>query len=225
MQKVFISWSGGKDSSYACYLARKSGMDVRYLLNMMDEKGEWSFVHRFPLEVLKQQSEATGIPLLHSPSTMNTYEDDFTRNIEKMKKDGVEGGVFGDIDLEEHREWVENICKRSGVYAHLPMWGLSQDAVMADFIAQGFKAVIIACNEKYFGEEWLGRQVDKKFFNQLKEMQKTSDVSTCGEAGEYHTLVTDGPIFSKRIKILKTENRYNNGYWFLEIQKSELRDR
>lgn len=224
--KVFTSWSGGKDSTYACYLAVKSGMEMCCLLNMANEKGEWSFVHRFPPEVLEQQSQATGIPVLRRPSTWTTYEDDFTAAIDQMKKIyGIQGGIFGDIDLEEHREWVEKICARSGLKAHLPMWGLSQDDILADFIDQGFKAVVIACNEKYFGEETLGRVVDRDFFAMLKDMQKTTGVSTCGEAGEYHTLVTDGPIFRKRIEILETANRYNNGYWFLEIQKSKLTDK
>jgi diphthine-ammonia ligase len=225
MQKVFTSWSGGKDSCYACYKAIQSGLDVRYLVNMMDEKGEWSWVHRIPLDVLKQQSQAIGIPLVHSPSTMPTYEDDFKKVILELKKDGVEGGVFGDIDLDEHREWVERICSVSGVTAHLPLWGLSQDDIMADFIALGFEAIIVAHNEKYFGEEWLGRKVDSDFLAHLSELAKETDITPCGEAGEYHTLVTDGPVFNQRLEILETENRYNNGYWFLEIQKSELKDK
>jgi diphthine-ammonia ligase len=225
MQKVFTSWSGGKDSCYACYKAIQNGMDVRFLMNMMDEKGEWSWFHRFPLEVLKQQSAAMDIPLLHNPSTLNTYEDDFTRAITTMKKEGIEGGVFGDIETDHHRQWVEDICARSGVTAHLPLWHLSQDDIMDDFIGQGFVAVITACNEKYFGEEWLGGKLDTDFLADVAEMQKTTDVTPCGEMGEYHTLVIDGPIFQKRIEIQETANRYNNGYWFLEIQKSELRDK
>jgi len=202
-------------------------MDVRFIMNMMDENDEWSFVHRFPVEVLKQQSEASGTPLLHNPSSMKTYEDDFTRVISEMKEKGnIEAGVFGDIDLDEHREWVENICRRSEIDAVLPLWGMSQDEILTDFTKQGFHAVIIACNEKYLGEEWLGRNIDGAFYNHLKEMQeKKSDITTCGEAGEYHTLVLDAPFFSQRIEILQTEHRYHNGYWFLEIQKSKLIDK
>ncbi|HEY94049.1 MAG TPA: diphthine--ammonia ligase [Dehalococcoidia bacterium] len=223
MERVFTSWSGGKDSCYSCYKAIRNGMDVRFLINMMDESGRWSFVHRFPLSVLQQQSEALGIPLLYKRTGNNLYAVVFTGAIEEMKKDGVEGGVFGDIDLEEHREWVENICQESGIKAFLPLWQMSQDDVIADFIGSGFVSVIIACNEKYLGEEWLGRKVDNDFISHLKELQKTTDVTVCGESGEYHTLVIDGPIFNKRIDIQQTVNRYNNGYWFLEIQKSELK--
>jgi diphthine-ammonia ligase len=225
MQKVFISWSGGKDSCYSCYKAIQNGMDVRFLMNMMNENGTWSFVHRFPLSVLQQQSDALDIRLLHHPTGEDPYAVAFTRTIEEMKKDGIEGGVFGDIDLDEHREWVENICHESGIEACLPLWGMSQDDVMTGFLGLGFVAIIIACNEKYLGEEWLGRKVDEAFISHLKEVQKTTDITVCGESGEYHTLVIDGPIFKKCVEIQETVNRYNNGYWFLEIQKSELKDK
>jgi len=200
-------------------------MDVRFLINMMDESGTWSFVHRLPLEVLQHQSEALEIPLLHRLTGQDPYAVVFTRAIEEMKKDGIEGGVFGDIDLDQHREWVENICHKSGIKAHLPLWGMSQDDVIAEFIELGFMSIIIACNEKYLGEEWLGRQVDDDFITHLEELRKTTDLTICGEAGEYHTLVIDGPMFKKRIEIQDAVNRYNNGYWFLEIQKSELKDK
>lgn len=225
MEKVFTSWSGGKDGCFACYRAMKSGLDVRFLMNMMDENDEWSWFHRFPREVLKQQSAAMEIPLIHNPSTLDTYEDDFTRAIEIMKKDGVEGGVFGDIETDHHRKWVEDICVRSGITAYLPLWHLSQDDIMNDFIGLGFIAVITACNKDYFGEEWLGRKLNKDFLADIVEMQKTTDVTTCGEMGEFHTLVIDGPIFKKCIEIQETVNRFNNGYWFLEIRKSELREK
>jgi diphthine-ammonia ligase len=225
MPKVFTSWSGGKDGCYACYLAMKEGMEVRYLLNMMDEKGEWSWFHRFPPEVLKQQAAAMNIALLDNPSTLDTYEDDFTRAVAVMKKDGVEGGVFGDIETDHHRKWVEDICARSDITPCLPLWHMSQDDIMDDFIGQGFVAVITACNRDYFGEEWLGRKLDGDFLADIREMQKTTDVTTCGEMGEFHTLVVDGPIFNRRIEIQETANRFNNGYWFLEIRKSELKDK
>jgi uncharacterized protein (TIGR00290 family) len=225
MQKVFTSWSSGKDGCYACYMAMNSGLDVKYLLNMMDAKEEWSWVHRIPLKVLEQQAEAMGLTLAHGPSTPDTYEDDYTAVISRLKKYGVEGGVFGDIDGDDHRKWVEDICERSGIEAYLPLWHLSQDDILADFIKQGFEAVIVACNEKYLGEEFLGRKIDNDFVSELSEMAKTTDITACGENGEFHTLVISGPIFNRKIELRETVNRYNNGYWFLEISKSRLVDK
>ena len=225
MKKAFTSWSGGKDGCYACYLAGKNGLDVRYIMTMADDKGQWSQFHRFPLETLQQQADALGVKLLHQHSTLDTYEDDFVTGVTEMKKDGIEVGIFGDIETDHHRKWVEDICARSNVEAYLPLWHMSQDAIMKDFIGQGFVAVITACNEKYMGEEWLGRVLDEKFLADIAEMQKTCDITPCGEYGEFHTMVIDGPIFEKRIEIQETVNRFNNGYWFLEIHKSELKDK
>ncbi len=225
MKKVYVSWSGGKDSCYAAWLAKQNGLDVTYFMNMMNEDGKWSFVHRFPASVLEQQAEAAGVKLLRTPAGSDTYADDYTRAIETMKADGIEGGVFGDIDLEGHREWVVNICERSGIEAFLPAWGMAQDTALKNIIESGIEAVIVACNEKYFGEEWLGRKIDKGFFATVKEMQATSDITTCGETGEYHTLVVNAPLFTKKLEILKAEHRHHDGYWFLEIQDSKLVDK
>lgn len=225
MKKAFTSWSGGKDGCYACYLAMKNGMDIRYIMTMSDNKGEWSMFHRFPPAVVQQQADALGVKLQNTQSTLDTYEDDFTRGIAVMKQDGIECGVFGDIDTDHHRKWVEDICTRSNIEAYLPLWKMDQDEILCDFINQGFVAVITACNENYMGEEWLGRKLDERFLTDIAEMQKTTDITTCGENGEFHTVVIDGPIFGKRIEIRQTANRFNNGYWFLEIQKSELVDK
>jgi diphthine-ammonia ligase len=225
MQRVFVSWSGGKDSCFACYQAFRDGLDVGYLVNMMDEDGTWSWIHRFSGELLDKQSRAVGIPLVRKPSTMPTYEADFKNIIFELKKDGVEGGVFGDIDLDEHREWVERICRQADITPHLPLWGLSQEELLKDFIGLGFEAIIVVTKADLFGEEWLGRKVDMDFLAHLSEMAKTKEITPSGEAGEYHTIVIEGPIFKQRVEILQTENKFNNGYWFLEIQKSELKDK
>ena len=107
MQQVFTSWSGGKDSCFACYRAVTSGLKVSYLLNMLNEDGKRSWTHGLSTELLEMQSQAIGIPLVQKRSTMATYETDFMDVILALKKEGIRGGVFGDIDLEEHRERVE----------------------------------------------------------------------------------------------------------------------
>lgn len=225
MQKVFISWSGGKDSCFACYQAMQNGLEVRYLVNMMDEDGKWSWVHRLSTGLLEQQSQATGIPLVQRRSTMPTYETDFKNVILDLKKEGVEGGVFGDIDFDEHREWVERICREADITPHLPLWGLSQEQIMRDFVSLGFEAIVVVTKSDLLGEEWLGQKVDPDFLTRLSELSKTKHITPCGEAGEYHTVVIDGPIFKQRIEILETDHKFNNGYWFLEILKTELRDK
>jgi len=223
MQEVFTSWSGGKDSCYACYLAAQSGLKIRYLLNMISEDGKSSRSHGLAIEVLQVQSQALEIPLVQRRTTWDNYEANFKSMLCAFKAEGIKDGVFGDIDLEGHREWVERVCQQAGITPHLPLWGLSQEKILKDFIELGFEAVIVAAKADLFGEEWLGRKVDLDFLSYLSELAKTKDITPCGEAGEYHTLVIDGPIFKQRIGILETNKAFRDERWFLEILKSELK--
>ncbi len=222
MRQVFVSWSGGKDCCFACYKAAASGLKVRYLVNMITEDGKRSWTHGLLAELLEMQSQAIGIPLVQRRSTMATYEADFKDVVLPLKKEGIRGGVFGDIDLEEHREWVERICREVDVTPHLPLWGLSQEKILGDFIGLGFEAIIVVAKADLFGEEWLGRKVDLDFLAHLFELQQTRGISLSGEAGEYHTLVTDGPLFNQRLEIPEANKVLREGYWFLEILRGEL---
>lgn len=225
MHPVFISWSGGKDSCFACYRAAGAGLSVRYLLNMTDEDGRHSWIHRLSVELLEMQAQAIGIPLLARKSTMTTYETDFRNAILTLKKEGIRGGVFGDIDLDEHKEWVDRVCQQADVTSHLPLWGLSQEQIMRDFIGLGFEAIIVAAKADLFGEEWLGHKVDEEFLSYISELSRTTEITPCGEAGEYHTLVVNGPLFRQRLEILEANKTTRDGHRFLEILKSEVRSK
>ncbi len=223
MQPVFTSWSGGKDSCLACYQANARGLKVRYLANMITEDGKCSWTHGQSAELLQAQSQAIGIPLVQRRTTGDNYEAEFKKMLFTLKQDGIEGGVFGDIDFDEHRQWVERVCGEVNITPHLPLWGESQDKILRDFVALGFEAVVVVARADLFGEEWLGRKVDLDFLKLLDELRETKDITPCGEAGEYHTFVTDGPLFKQQIEILETNKVLREGHWFLEILRCNLR--
>lgn len=222
MHRVFTSWSGGKDSCFACYQATASGLEVGYLLNMITEDGKRSWTHGQSAQVLQTQSQAVGIPLVQRRTTMDNYEAEFKNVLLGIKQDGVTGGIFGDIDFEEHRQWINKVCQEVNITPHLPLWGESQEKILRDFIALGFEAVIVVTKADLLGEEWLGRKVDLDFLTHLDELKETMDITLCGEAGEYHTFVTDGPLFNHRIEILDANKVLREGHWFLEILRCEL---
>ncbi len=223
MQKVFISWSGGKDSCLAGYLAITSGLEVCYLANTVTEDGKRSRSHGQPAEVLQLQSQAIGIPLVQRRTTRDNYEAEFKSMLRTLKAEGIEGGVFGDIDFNEHRQWIDRVCQEVNITPHLPLWEQSQDKIMRDFVALGFEAIVVATMPDLLGEEWLGRKVDLDFIKDLEKLAETKKITPCGEAGEYHTLVTDGPLFKQRVEVLETSKVLRDGRWFLEVLKSELR--
>jgi len=212
--KVISSWSGGKDSCLACHKAMEDGMEVSYLLNMAVDGRS----HGLDRRLIEAQSQAIGIPLVQRVVSWNTYEEEFKKALRELKEKGVEGGVFGDIDLQEHRDWVENTCAGVGVKAFLPLWKRDRRELLNEFISAGFKAVVVCVRSDVLEERWIGRTVDKEFVEELSKV----NVDLCGEAGEYHTFVIDGPIFKKKIEILETRRVKRDGKCFFDILRHRL---
>lgn len=217
--KVFASWSGGKESCLACFNAIASGLKVSHLLNMVTMDAKKSMTHGISSELLALQSRAIGIPIIQQRTTWSDYERDFRKAIMGLKKEGVEGGVFGDIDIQEHRDWVERICAESNIKPILPLWWRSRRKLLSDFITAGFEAVVVAAKADIFEREWVDHRVDEEL---VEHLEKLLGVDICGEYGEYHTFVVNGPIFKNSIKILACSKVLRDGYWFLNISKYKL---
>jgi diphthine-ammonia ligase len=218
--KVVASWSGGKESCFACYKAIQEGFDVSYLLTMMANEDRSNF-HMLNSELLDAQSQAIGIPIVKWKTTPDTYEQEFKKALRQMKAEGVKGLVTGDIyEVPLHEEgWLDRVCKEVGLKPIKPLWGCNTKQVLSDFIDEGFEATVIIVKTEVMGEEWLGRKVNKEF---LGDLLKVGTIDPCGERGEYHTYVTNGPLFKKRIRILETKKMTRNGYGYLDIKRYEI---
>ena len=216
--KVFCSWSGGKDCCLACYEAISEGFEVTRLLNMISQDGERSRSHGLRSELIRAQSEAVGIPVLQRGASWESYETEFKKAISQLKREGIEGGVFGDIDLDAHREWIERVCAELSIKPILPLWRGDREKLLRRFIELGFEAIVVAVKEEISGLQWLGRKVDEKFLDDAKRV----GIDLCGEEGEYHTFVIDGPIFLKRIKVIETEKVKRGERIFLDILSYRL---
>ena len=199
-------------------------MDVRYLANTITDDGKRSCSHGLSAEVIRMQSEAMGIPVLQRRTTGETYEAEFISMLRTFRQEGIEGGVFGDIDFNEHRQWIERVCQAANITPHLPLWLESQDKIVREFIDAGFEAIVVAARADLFGEDILGRKIDADFLNYLDELRQSRniDITPCGEAGEFHTLVIDGPLFKQRVEIKETRKVTRDERWFLEILKTDL---
>lgn len=219
MAKAFVSWSGGKDSCLAYYRALQKGMDVCLLFNMATEDGTRSRSHGLSKEVLNMQAQAVGLPLVQSQATWTDYEAEFEKALLALRETGITDGVFGDIDLDEHRQWVEQVCHRCGIKPHLPLWGDNQDSLLREFLDAGFRAIIIVTRADMMGEGWLGRELDSAF---IADLEACGNITPCGEAGEYHTLVIDGPSFNKSLMITEAEKMLRGDHWFMDIKKAAL---
>ncbi len=223
---VISSWSGGKDSCLACYRALKQGYSVKYLLNFISKEYKRCCFHGIEAELLALQTRLIGIPLVQkevSPD-MKEYEKEFKQAVGGLKAKGIEAMVFGDVYLEEHKSWVERVSKDLEIQPIQPLWGIAPDEIVEDFIQLGFKAIVVSCKAKNLGREFIGRLVDRDFLKELKKRQ----ICPCGENGEFHTFVIDGPIFRKRIEIIKSRPILKKGFWkhwFLDIQEYIVKDK
>ena len=220
--KVVASWSGGKDSCYAYYLATQQGYEVISLLTMMMSETKSNF-HMIPSGILDAQSDAIGIPLVKQKATPETYENDFKGALLKLKAKGAEGLVTGDIyEVAGHEEgWLGRVLKEVGLKPIKPLWMGDTKQIYLDYLKTGFKATVVRTKLEKLGVEWLGRTLDKKFYD---DILKLGNVDPCGEGGEYHTVVTDGPTFKKKIEILETQkHKLDGGFGYLEIKRFEVK--
>ena len=223
MERVFASWSGGKDCCLALHRARLSGLDVRYLANTVTADGQRSCSHGMAAGVIKKQAEALVIPIFQQPTGKDDYEARFVEMLKFFQTQGITGGVFGDIDFNAHREWIERVCASAGMTPHLPLWLEDQRRLVEEFIDLGYVAVVVAVKAEILGEEFLGRKLDRQFLDELAGLNR--GITPCGEAGEFHTLVLDGPLFKKRLEITASEKVTRGDHHFLEILGVEIKNK
>jgi diphthine-ammonia ligase len=208
------SWSGGKDSCYALMQAIKNRYTASVLLNVLNEEGAISRSHGIPSGILQLQAKAAGLPIDLIASSWTDYEVNFTAVLCRLKETyKLSHAVFGDIDLQPHREWEEKVCANAGLTALLPLWQQDREQLVKQMIHAGIKAIIVSCNET-LGADFLGRLIDEQCVTDLKR----TGVDVCGENGEFHTLVIDCPFFSKPVDVKIEEKIKHEKYWFTQLQ-------
>ena len=211
--KAVVSWTGGKDGCYACYKAMAEGYQITHLLNFRNMKNTGS--HELNPVIIRAQSEALGIALLQRD--FFSYEQEFKYAILDLRAKGeqIDAAVFGHI--ETHKKLVDRICTDLDIDLLLPLWKHNSKKILKEILDCGFEVIVVSVKDGLLGREWLGRRIDEKFINDLSNLDESIDA--CGENGEFHTLVIDGPIFEKRILISGSEQELRDGYWFLNVKE------
>ncbi len=212
-RSFFCSWSGGKDSCLALYNAIKNGGKPRALFTMLAEDGKTSRSHGLPKPLIEKQAESLGIQPVFRSASWQEYESQFILALEEFKKNGIEVGVFGDIDIEEHLAWVRRVCEIVGIQPVHPLWKRDRRELLDKFIGSGFAARIVVVNENKLDKRFLGKAIDARAIPEMEQ----AGIDPCGELGEYHTVVTDGPIFSSKVEVKQAGQEYHDGYWFLRM--------
>ena len=208
------SWSGGKDSAMAYYRAMKAGGIPKRLLTMFEEGEERSKSHALPFEVVEAQAERLGVPLMIRGADWTSYEGQFLDAMEECIELGVSHGVFGDIDLEDHLKWVQKTCEKVGMEAVHPLWMEPRRKILEELVEAGFEAYVVVVNTKMMPARYIGRKYTLELMDELEAL----GIDSCGESGEFHTVVIDGPIFKERVPVVFSGQHERDGYVFLDVE-------
>jgi uncharacterized protein (TIGR00290 family) len=218
MERTAISWSGGKDSCLAAWKTVRAGAKIDYLLNTVRRDSDRVAFHGVRAELVEAQARSMNIPLIQRKVGDDDYREVFVASLAELKARGVGEMVFGDIDVRQNREWCEGVCKEVGFRSHFPLWGADQRDLLSEFLAAGFRALTVCVDADFFGEADLAKTLDDIWLSRLDEGRKTGTGSThCGENGEYHTFVYDGPLFIHPINLIPGKHVFKTNHWLVDL--------
>jgi diphthine-ammonia ligase len=214
--RAAISWSGGKDSCAALHRTRDE-FDVVAMLTMCDESAARSRSHGLRPEVLDAQAQRLGLRRVTRSCTWATYNAAFAEALAELASAGLTHVIFGDILFAEHRRWAEDMCAPHGMVAVEPLFGSSTTVLFDEWIASGAEAIIVTARAEFLDDSWIGRPLRSGMRDELTRL----GVDPCGERGEYHTLVTNSPLFDRAIAIEHGERVQRSGCWALDVRIAE----
>ena len=223
-EKVSLSWSVGKDCSYALYkILFSETYEVVSLHTTIDAQSKTVGLHGIKENLVVRQSEILKIPLekiyLNISGSTSSYEETVVQYYKNLRSKGVDKIISGDIFLEDLRKYKEDLCASAGIEMVFPLWGSDTKDLIKDFIQKGFKAKICAINSKHFSQDHLGKELDLHFIKNL-----SASIDPCGEFGEYHTFTYHGPIFPKAVPFLPG-SIYGEDYNFKTSDNKQIKSR
>lgn len=193
-----MNWSSGKDSALTLHRLIQSGKKPELLLTTISKEEQRVGMHGLRRELLEQQAESIGIPLkiieLSSSTDHEAYNKLMSETMDELKAKGFDTAVFGDIFLEDLKEYRESQLAKVGIKGEFPLWKEDTRALIKEFVDSGLRSVIVSAAEEHFNRDFVGIEIDADFVNKLP-----TAVDPCGENGEFHSFCYDGPIFEKAI--------------------------
>ncbi|WP_024544883.1 ATP-binding domain-containing protein [Picosynechococcus sp. NKBG15041c] len=216
-KKILMSWSSGKDSAWALYtLQQNPDFEVVGLFCTINKEFDRISMHGVRIELLQKQAESLDLPLeiieIPYPCRNIEYEKIMGDFVERVKSNGVEYFAFGDLFLEDVRNYREEKLKGSGIQPIFPIWGIPTEKISREMVKNGLKTITICVDSKRIPDKFLGKIFDDNFLDALPET-----IDPCGENGEFHTFVYDAPMFKKPIEITIGERFARENFVYVDI--------
>lgn len=208
-----LSWSGGKDSTLALDRCRRQGLDVRVLFNIYEGSTGRVRFHGVRRALIEAQARAAGLTLVSAHTHPRDFETVFLDVLDELARRGVEGAVFGNIHLADVRAWYEERTTGRGFRHVEPLWGEPPGALVREFVGRGHRARIVSVDLKQGRREWLGREIDEALIEEFE----AAGIDPCGEKGEYHSYVFDGPLFAAPVNVRAVGSLEMEGHALLDL--------
>lgn len=217
-EKILLSWSGGKDSAMSLYeIQKRQDYEIAALLTTVTEGYDRISMHGVRRELLERQADSLGLPLekIYIPrnASNEAYESRMRTILERYLKEGIDSVAFGDIFLEDLRQYREKNLAQIGMKGLFPIWRRDSAELARSFIGLGFKAVVVCLDSEALDQSFAGKVINQEFLGSLPPR-----VDPCGENGEFHSFVFDGPIFREKVRYSVGEVVLRDSFWFVDLQ-------
>ncbi len=219
--KVAVPFSGGKDSTYAAYVAQQRGWEVTNLVTIIPLDVEAMLFHTPNIRLAPLLSECLGIPLVSREAEHGESQELNALRSALIGLD-VDALVLGTIASDYQKSRVEGLCHELGLRLFAPLWRRDQTALLNEYLTSDFRILITGVAAEGLDESWLGRELDERAKEELIELNKKHGLSPCGEGGEFETIVVDGPNFKKRLRIIEAEREFKGLSGVYKVVKAEV---
>ena len=225
--KAAVLFSGGKDSTMAAYSAIKDGHELKYLVSVFSDNPASYMFHVANIHITELSAEAMGIPLIKKVTKGIKEEEleDLKNILIELKDKGIEAIYSGALFSIYQKSRIDALCDELGLESFAPLWHRDPVEYMEEIIDLGFEVIITSVAAEGLDESWLGRKVDMDSLLEIIELNKKYKIHIGFEGGEAETLVLDGPIFNKRIKVMESENIWEGDSGYFLIKEAELEDK
>ncbi len=212
-KRFVLSYSGGKDSILALHRALKLGMVPQKLIITYNTDMGRSWFHGIPEPLLNTVSRCLDIPICLIRTSGPAYQENFIRQLRLEKQQGAEVCVFGDIDIIGHLQWCSEVCQEAGLEPFFPLWQEPREALVREFLQEGYTAHITVVDTTRLTQAHLGKVLSEDVLSSIQK--EGADV--CGENGEYHTFVSDGPAFASAVPFAFGAPQFRGNYAVLPL--------